>query len=250
MQHASAGARWTRRACRSCATSRAAPPRARLGHCEILLQGVRVPADRLLGDWARALRWRRRAWAGRQMHHCVRADHRSVRCSALSWRPSARWSDRRSAQPLAERANVQEMAGRSRIEIDQARLLGAACGELGCWTRRRCQDVRAPSARQSPAAICSHQDQRAWRAQQVAARRVAWTAPCRSSVPHGPVAHHAAGRLLDLRARAAADGRARRGAPAHRGAARAGAARAARGHRRRTSPPSSCAPPHLSALSA
>ena len=91
------------------------------GHCEILLQGVRVPADHLLGDWGAGFAMAQARLGPGRVHHCMR----SIGQCELALRLAAERALERTAfgKPLAEQANVQEWLAESRIEIDQARLL-------------------------------------------------------------------------------------------------------------------------------
>jgi acyl-CoA dehydrogenase len=126
---------------------------------------VRVPATALLGDWGRALPWRRRAWgrAGAPLH----AHHWPVRAGPATGR-RARAGAPRLWQALSEQANVQEWLADSRIEIDQARWLvlhAAWLLDQGCRARA---GARAGGRHQVVARGCSS----AW-----------WTGPCRFLAP-------------------------------------------------------------------
>ncbi|RQO81443.1 acyl-CoA dehydrogenase family protein [Acidovorax sp. FJL06] len=91
------------------------------GHCEILLQGVRVPADHLLGDWGAGFAMAQARLGPGRVHHCMR----TIGQCELALRLATERALERTAfgKPLAEQANVQEWLAESRIEIDQARLL-------------------------------------------------------------------------------------------------------------------------------
>lgn len=92
------------------------------GHCEIVLQGVRVPAaEALLGDWGAGFALAQARLGPGRVHHCMRAIGQCELALALA---AERALERRAfGKPLAEQANVQEWIAESRIEIDQARLL-------------------------------------------------------------------------------------------------------------------------------
>ena len=91
------------------------------GHCEILLQGVRVPADHLLGDWGAGFAMAQARLGPGRVHHCMRTIGQ---CELALQLATERALERTAfGKPLAEQANVQEWIAESRIEIDQARLL-------------------------------------------------------------------------------------------------------------------------------
>lgn len=91
------------------------------GHCEILLQGVRVPADHLLGDWGAGFAMAQARLGPGRVHHCMRTIGQCELALSLA---TERALERTAfGKPLAEQANVQEWLAESRIEIDQARLL-------------------------------------------------------------------------------------------------------------------------------
>ncbi len=91
------------------------------GHCEILLQGVRVSASHLLGAWGAGFAMAQARLGPGRVHHCMRA----IGQCELALRLASERALERTAfgKPLAEQANVQEWLAESRIEIDQARLL-------------------------------------------------------------------------------------------------------------------------------
>lgn len=91
------------------------------GHCEIVLQNVRVPADALLGAWGAGFAMAQARLGPGRVHHCMRTIGQ---CELALELAAERALERHAfGQPLAERANVQEWIAESRVEIDQARLL-------------------------------------------------------------------------------------------------------------------------------
>jgi acyl-CoA dehydrogenase len=91
------------------------------GHCEIVLRGVRVPADHLLGAWGEGFALAQARLGPGRVHHCMRSIGQCELALALA---CERALERRAfGHPLAQQANVQEWLADSRIEIDQARLL-------------------------------------------------------------------------------------------------------------------------------
>ena len=91
------------------------------GHCEILLQGVRVPADQLLGDWGTGFAMAQARLGPGRVHHCMRTIGQ---CELALQLAAERALERHAfGKPLSEQANVQEWLADSRIEIDQARWL-------------------------------------------------------------------------------------------------------------------------------
>jgi acyl-CoA dehydrogenase len=91
------------------------------GHCEIVFQGVRVPADHLLGEWGAGFALAQSRLGPGRVHHCMRTIGQ---CELALELACDRALERRSfGKPLADQANVQEWIAQSRVEIDQARLL-------------------------------------------------------------------------------------------------------------------------------
>jgi acyl-CoA dehydrogenase len=91
------------------------------GHCEILLQGVRVPASHLLGEWGGGFAMAQARLGPGRVHHCMRTIGQ---CELALQLATERALERTAfGKPLAEQANVQEWIAEARIEIDQARLL-------------------------------------------------------------------------------------------------------------------------------
>lgn len=91
------------------------------GHCEILLQGVRVPASHLLGDWGAGFAMAQARLGPGRVHHCMRTIGQCELALALA---TERALERQTfGRYLSDYANVQDWLAESRIEIDQARLL-------------------------------------------------------------------------------------------------------------------------------
>ena len=91
------------------------------GHCEILLQGVRVPASHLLGEWGAGFAMAQARLGPGRVHHCMRTIGQCELALALA---TERTLERQTfGRYLSDYANVQDWIAESRIEIDQARLL-------------------------------------------------------------------------------------------------------------------------------
>jgi len=91
------------------------------GHCEILLQGVRVPVHHLLGGWGDGFAMAQARLGPGRVHHCMRTIGQCELALALA---AERALERQTfGRYLADHANVQDWLAESRIEIDQARLL-------------------------------------------------------------------------------------------------------------------------------
>ena len=93
----------------------------REGHCEIVLDDVRVPADSLLGTVGGGFAMSQARLGPGRIHHCMRSIGAAERALELL---CVRARDRVAfGGPLADKGVVQEAIADSRIEIDQARLL-------------------------------------------------------------------------------------------------------------------------------
>src|SRR5215216_4722606 len=91
------------------------------GHCEIRYESCRVPADSLLGPQGAGFAIAQDRLGPGRIHHCMRAIGTAERAIEMMCR---RASERESfGEKLADKQFVQDFIAKSRMEVDQARLL-------------------------------------------------------------------------------------------------------------------------------
>src|SRR3954452_21666774 len=91
------------------------------GHCEIVYEDCRVPADSVLGERGAGFKIAQDRLGPGRIHHCMRAIGGAERAFEIMCR---RANDRQAfGGPLAEKQFVQDFIATSRMEIDQARLM-------------------------------------------------------------------------------------------------------------------------------
>ena len=91
------------------------------GHCEILYEDCRVPATNLLGPEGSGFAIAQARLGPGRIHHCMRAIGGAERAIEMMCR---RANERVAfGGPLAEKQFIQDFVAKSRMEVDQARLL-------------------------------------------------------------------------------------------------------------------------------
>jgi acyl-CoA dehydrogenase len=91
------------------------------GHCELVFEDVRVPADHLLGEEGGGFAMAQARLGPGRIHHCMRAIGLAERALELMCR---RVRERHAfGKTLAEQGVIQQWIADSRIEIEQVRLL-------------------------------------------------------------------------------------------------------------------------------
>jgi acyl-CoA dehydrogenase len=91
------------------------------GHCEIRYEGCRVPAANLLGPRGAGFVIAQDRLGPGRIHHCMRAIGSAERAIEMMCR---RASEREAfGSKLADKQFVQDFVAKSRMEVDQARLL-------------------------------------------------------------------------------------------------------------------------------
>jgi acyl-CoA dehydrogenase len=107
------------------------------GHCEIVYEDCRVPASHRLGAEGAGFAIAQARLASGRIHHCMRAIGAAERAIEIMCR---RANERHAfGGPLADKQFVQDFIARSRIEVDQARLLTL----YAAWKMDTCGDRAA-----------------------------------------------------------------------------------------------------------
>lgn len=91
------------------------------GHCEMVFRDVRVPVDHVLGEVGDGFAIAQARLGPGRIHHCMRTIGQ---CElALELMCDRALTRSTFGKPLSDRANIQDWIAKSRIEINQARLL-------------------------------------------------------------------------------------------------------------------------------
>jgi acyl-CoA dehydrogenase len=91
------------------------------GHCEVRYEDCRVPASNLLGPEGGGFIIAQDRLGPGRIHHCMRAIGTAERAIEMMCRRAN--SRQAFGEPLAEKQFVQDFVAKSRMEVDQARLL-------------------------------------------------------------------------------------------------------------------------------
>jgi acyl-CoA dehydrogenase len=91
------------------------------GHCEVIYEDCRVPASNLLGDRGAGFVIAQDRLGPGRIHHCMRAIGTAERAIEMM----CDYANKRESfgGPLADKQFIQDFIAKSRMEVDQARLL-------------------------------------------------------------------------------------------------------------------------------